>query len=174
MNKDINRERIVLYDDTLSILESIMAAIMYTLVVMVVLLMVFIFYSLGINEITFGMTPAFVTALFMFLVPAINISEVNIVELDLKKNHIFTTQKILFYKKVKVVDAVEFEYVALNKSNFSYTVTIWYEGNRHLNILSFYKKEKALLYATLLCKQVEVDLLDNTSGTSKWIDNSDL
>ncbi|WP_130733296.1 hypothetical protein [Flavobacterium sp. J27] len=174
MNEGIVTEKVVIYDDTLSVLESIMASIMYTLVIVVVLLMVFVFYSFGINKNTFGMTPAFVTAFFMFLVPAVNISEVNIVEIDFKKSKIFTTQKIVFYKKVKVVNAIEFEYVALNKSNFSYVITIWYKGNRHFTILSFYKKEKALLYARLLCKQMEVDLLDKTSGFSKWIDNSDL
>lgn len=174
MEKNAGPKKIIIYDDTLTVIETIMAVIMYTFVFVVIFFMLFIFYTNGLNEDTFAKTPNFIVGIFAFLAPAIHISEVNIVELDLVYNKIYSTQKIVFYKKINVIDASSFEYVAINKFGFEYTVTIWFQGNRHFRILSFYKKEKAFLYAKALCKQTNVDLLDKTTDKSKWIDNSDL
>ena len=87
---------------------------------------------------------------------------------------IFITTKIVIYKKIRTIEAAEFEYVVLVNKNFSYEITLWYNGNKHFVILSFSKKSKAILYAKTLCKQLKIDLLDRTSGKPVWIENTEL
>lgn len=167
-------EPIVVFDGTLSIIESIMAAIMYTLTFGVICYMLFVFYALGVSMDTAKTIPGFISVFFAFFVPAINISEVKIVKIDISKRVIYTITKIVFYEKIKVIEAFDFEYVVLVKNTFSYNVTLWYKGNRHYDLLGFNKKSKAYLYAKSLCKQLGVDLLDRTSGKPVWIENAEL
>lgn len=147
---------------------------MYTLSITTILFTGLVFYNEGFNEDSFRSLPGFITVFCLFFVPAVNISEVTIVKIDLINKIIFITTNVVFYKKTKEIEAVEFEYVVIHKSNFSYIITLWYKNNRHLKLLSFNKKSKALLYSKILCQQINVSLLDRTSGKPIWIENSNL
>ena len=68
-----------------------------------------------------------------------------------------------------------FDYVAINKSNLGYNVTLWYEGNRRMELVSFYKKEKVFNYAKAVAKGINTDLLDKTDLKNPiWTASKDL
>ncbi len=168
MNVD-NNKPIVIFDNTLSVVQSIFAALLYTITFAVAF-----FYINWINEDSIRSIPHFIGAFCFCFAASVKFSKVNIVEVDVLNKLISITTKIVFYKKTKIIEAVQFEYVVLVNKNFSYEITLWYDGNRHFVILSFNKKSKAYLYAKTLCKQLKVDLLDRTSGKPVWIENSEL
>ncbi len=169
-----NNKPIVIFDNTLSVVRSIFAAILYTITFGIAFYYFNFLYVTELSEDSFKSFPRFIFIFCFSFAASVKFSKVNIVEVDVLNKLIFITTKIVFYKKVKTIDAVEFEYVVLANKNFSYEITLWYDGNRHFVILSFNKKSKAVLYAKSLCKQLKIDLLDRTSGKPVWIENAEL
>lgn len=173
MKEEIESKPIIIFDNTLSIAQSIFAALLYTITFGIVFFYAYVFYTYGLLE-NLKSIPNFIFFFCFCLAASVRFSKVSIVEIDVLNKLIFITTKIVFYKKIRTIEAVEFEYVVLVNKNFSYQITLWYNGNRHFVILSFNKKSKAYLYAKSLCKQLEVDLLDRTSGKPVWIENTEL
>ena len=52
---------------------------------------------------------------------------------------------------------------------------MWYEGNRRMELVSFYKKEKVFNYAKAVAKGINTDLLDKTDLKNPiWTASKDL
>ena len=172
---EINTNRITVFDDSLSVSEIIMATIMYTFAILPLFYFANLILNYGFSLQIFSLLPHIIIVSFMFIPPAITISEVNTVEIDLSEKNIYCMQKIVLYERTKIIDAEDFEYVALNSFGFGTTVTLWYKGNRHLSVISFYRKSKSFQFAKSLCKILEVDLLDKTDIKNPiWIDKTKL
>lgn len=168
-------EIVELYNDKLSFFEIFFSSLFYTFSLVAFLSFFYFLFNSGFSYEVFKASPAFLTLTFVFLNPAIIISEVNIIRVSTSEKKIFHTIEILFYKKNKVIEAEFFEYVAINKSNLGYNVTLWYEGNRRMELVSFYKKEKVFNYAKAVAKGIKTDLLDKTDLENPiWTASKDL
>lgn len=151
-----------LYNDKLNYFEIFLASLFYTISLFVLLSYFYFLFESDFDYKMFKVSPSFLTAAFIFLNPAIKISEVNIIKANIAENKIYHSIKIFFYQKNKVIEAESFEYVAINKSTFGYKITLWYEGNRRMELVAFYNKEKAYKYAKAVAKGLNTDLLDKT------------
>lgn len=168
-------EIVELYNDKLNNFEIFFSSLFYTFALGVFLSFFYFLYISDFSYRIFKVSPAFLSLTFAFLNPAIIISEVNCIKVDTSLKKIYHTKEILFYKKKKIIEAEFFDYVAINKSNFGYRVTLWYEGNRRMELVSFNKKEKAFNYAKAVAKGINTDLLDKTDVKNPiWIESKDL
>jgi hypothetical protein len=164
---------IVILDNTLSTVQSIFAALLYTITFAVIFFYSYMFYTYGFLE-NVRSAPNFIFFFCFCFAASVKFSKVSIIEVDVLNKLIFITTRIVFYKNIKTIEVIEFEYVVLVKKNFAYEITLWYDGNRHFTVLNFSKITKANLYAKSLCKQLKIDLLDRTSGRPVWIENAEL
>ncbi|MFC4816522.1 hypothetical protein [Flavobacterium sp. GCM10023249] len=173
-----NNNIITVFEDTMSKVHMVMAAIMYTFAVSPFLAYIYFIVEYDLNAVIVIKFLAYAISLSApFIGPAINISEENTVKVDAKNKTLITEQKIVFYQKTKITEVTDFDYVAINSFGFGYTVTLWYQNNgyRHIPLVSFYKKNKAFLYAKSLCKVIDVDLLDKIDTNNPvWIYRSEL
>jgi len=171
-------KKIKVFEDQMSYTHVVMAAIMYTFAICPFLYFGYLLYEydFDINS-TIRLLAYIITISSTFIVPAINISEENKVKVNLENKKLITEQKIILYNKTKIVEVDEFDYVAINNFGLGYTVTLWYQNNgyRHVKLISFYKKNKAFIYAKSLCKILDVDLLDKIDLKNPiWIDKSEI
>lgn len=174
MNKT-KTEIVELYNDKLNYFEIFFSSLFYTISLAAFLSYFYFLFDSGFSYEMFKASPSFLTLIFIFLNPAIIISEVNIIRVNISENKIYHTIKIFFYEKNKVIEAESFDYIAINKSNFGYKVTLWYEGNRRLELVAFYKKEKVYNYAKAVAKGLNADLLDKIDVNNPiWTSNQDL
>ena len=169
---------ITVFEDSMSKTHVVMAAIMYTFAISPFLYLIYLIalYDVSISTAIILLAYAISISSF-FIVPAIKISEENKVKVNMEQKQLITEQRVVFYHKIKIVEVFEFDYIAINSSNFGYTVTLWYQynGNRHISLIAFYKKEKAFTYAKSLCRTLEVDLLNKIDVNNPiWIDKSEL
>lgn len=174
-----NSDIITVFEDTMTRAHVVMASIMYTFVLCPFVGLMYLIFKFDLSDIVI-IIELFAYAISIsvfFIVPAIKISEENIVKVDLDKKRLFNEYRVVFYKKIEITDVEDFDHVAINSNTFGYTITLWYQynGYRHIQLLTFYKKNKAFLYAKSLCKVIDVDLLDKIDiNNPTWIDKSEL
>ncbi len=174
-----NEKIATVFEDTMSKTHIIMASIMYTFAFCPFIGLMYLIFKFDLRDIVI-IIELFAYAISIsvfFVVPAIKISEENIVKVDLDKKRLFNEYRVVLYKKIEITDVEDFDYVAINSNAFGYTITLWYQynGYRHIQLLTFYKKNKAFLYAKSLCKVIDVDLLDKIDiNNPTWIDKSEL
>lgn len=175
----MDQDKIVtVFEDTMSSMHVVMASIMYTFAFCPLLYYLYLIVNFDLGHIEIIKIFSYVISLTTpFVVSAINISEENTVKVNITQNQLITEQKIVFYKKTKTAEVEIFDYVAINRTVFGYSITLCYQynGYRHIRLISFYKKEKAFRYAKSLCRVLNVDLLDKIDLNNPiWIDKSEL
>lgn len=174
-----NEKIVTVFEDTMSKAHIVMASIMYTFALCPFVGLMYLILKFDLRDIIL-IIELFAYAISIsvfFVVPAIKISQENIIKVDLDKKRLFNEYRVVFYSKVEITDVEDFDYIAVNSTTFGYTITLWYQynGYRHIMLVSFYKREKAFIYAKSLCRVLNVNLLNKIDlNNPVWIDKSEL
>lgn len=92
--------------------------------------------------------------------------------LDLEKEKLQTEFR-LWFLKIRVQSSMpQLKYVSVfnNASAEQFEVNLWYEGNKHFNIMDFDEVQPAFDYGRQFSEKLSLKLLDATEkGNSKWI-----
>lgn len=160
---DMNEKKkyVEIYNDTLNYLEIFIASVLFTITISLIGYYFYLGFEIGFNINWFKMSPSFISVSCSFLVPAIKMSEVNLLHISDDNSEIIHSYKVGIYKKINHIFPEEIQYVAINKE-FSYNVNLWYyeNGYKNFKIASYYKKNIAFGHAKLLAKTLKIDLLD--------------
>jgi hypothetical protein len=95
--------------------------------------------------------------------------------LDLEKEKLQTEFRLGFLKFRFQSSMPKLKYVSVfnNVGAELFEVNLWYEGNRHFNIMDFDDAQQAMDYGKLFSDKLNLKLLDATvKGNSKWIDKT--
>ncbi len=92
--------------------------------------------------------------------------------LNLEKEKLQTEFR-LWFLKIRVQSSMpQLKYVSVfnNTGAEQFEVNLWYEGNKHFNIMDFDEVEPAFDYGRQFSEKLDLKLLDATEkGNSKWI-----
>ncbi len=92
--------------------------------------------------------------------------------LNLEKEKLQTvfSQGLFKFKFYSSMPELKYVSVFHNVGAEQFEVNLWYEGNKHFNILNFDESQPALNYGRLFAAKLNLKLLDATEkGNSQWI-----
>lgn len=92
--------------------------------------------------------------------------------LNIEKEKLKTefSQGIFKFKYHSSMPKLKYVSVFNNIGAEQFEVNLWYEGNRHFNVMNFDEAQPAFNYGRLFSEQLNLKLLDATEkGNSKWI-----
>lgn len=175
---DMNEKKkyVEIYNDTLNNLEIFIASVLFTITISLIGYYFYLGFEIGFNINWFKMSPSFISVSCSFLVPAIKMSEVNVLQISDDNSEIIHSYMVGIYKKTNHIFPEEIQYVAINKE-FSYNVNLWYyeNGYKNFKIASYYKKNIAFGHSKLLAKTLKIDLLDKINVHKPiWTEFKDL
>lgn len=169
-----NSKEIVVVNTALKKYEIVLSAILWTFFFASLFYCAYIFFVNGFTKYSFLLSFNALPVITVFFLASINSCTIDTISLVKDENKLIHKKNVVFYKTQKTIDTGYFDYVAMNKSLWGYSVTIWYKNNGHCGLLSFKKYEDALKYSTLICKELNIQLLDKTGKESIWTNPEDL
>ena len=151
--------KITIVDEKLSILKVLYISLLF------VIFLIFIFNDFSETNYSFSFN-------YLILVLAIIVKPLSYLTLGLaaarkskvsyfvKENDLEVITDFFLYKYKKTISITQFDYVAVNASDFFTTSTLWYNENKYLKLVGFSKKEDAFIYSKALAKTLKTDLLN--------------
>lgn len=168
-----NRE-IIVVNTTLKKYEIVLSAILWTFLFTTLFYCIYLFCNYGFNKYSLTVFLGLIPVIAVFLLASINSCTIDTICLVKDENKLIHKQNVVFYKTQKTIDTGYFDYLAINRTLWGYTATIWYKNNGHYGLLSFNKYEDSFKYSKLICKELNIQLLDKTGKESIWTNPEDL
>lgn len=169
---DLDKNEIVLSKNTRPFWHIIIAAVFYLSSLGVVIYAFYMLFAYP-NDISVEKDlGGYLTIALFALAAGLGFSVIKTRYLNLEKEKLQTEFsqglfKIKFYSSMP-----ELKYVSVfnNIGAEQFEVNLWYEGNKHFNVLNFDEAQPAIDYGRLFSEKLNLKLLDATEkGNTKWI-----
>ena len=149
----------------------LLAACLFTLVLLDLFFIVFSFYKIGFNE-TMKSMAGDIKIIGYSLAGGIYFSMTKNILIDTNKDVLISRYCVGPFSRDVISKVPDLEYVSVFlDAKENYQVNLWYVGNKHYQMYFFEKKEAAIEFAKQTALKLKIDLLDATvKGDSVWID----
>lgn len=151
--------KIVIVDEKLSVFK-----VLYISLLFIVFL---IFVCIGFSDVNFSFTFNYLLIALFILIKPLSYLTIGLaaarkykISYFVENNNLQIITDFFLYKYTKTISITQFDYVAVNSSDFFTTSTLWYNENKHLKLVGFSKKEDAFIYSKALARTLKTDLLN--------------
>jgi hypothetical protein len=170
---DLHQDEIILSKSERPFWHYIFAVVFFIVTLGLILYPLYLLYTLpDIATLKKEFGANIFKAVFTFVI-AIGFSINRTRYLNLEKEKLQTQFRIGFFKFSIYSSMPKLNYVSVfnNTGAEQFEVNLWYEGNRHFNIMDFEDPQLAMEYGKKFSEKLELDLLDaREKGNFKWVE----